>query len=60
MLDANATPPGFDGSYGWITITEANVIFPKRKTWNELGFELLQEAVAPDGTIFVLLQKISK
>jgi hypothetical protein len=50
----------FDGNYGWIGISEEEAIFPIGKTWDELGFELIDEFVAHDGTIFVLLKKISK
>lgn len=38
--------PGFDGQYGWISVSEAGAIFPRGKNWNELGFLLLEEFVA--------------
>lgn len=49
--------PGWDGNYGWLTIAEADVIFPAGATWDQLGFELLDEVTAVDGTIFVLLRR---
>ncbi|MEH1808431.1 hypothetical protein [Nostoc sp.] len=56
MVDVSFLTPGFDGYYGWITVNEADVIF-RLTTWDELGFQKMNEVVAKDGTIFVLLRK---
>ena len=44
--------PAFDGDKGWISITEFDVIYPG-VTFQALGFLILDEYVAFDGTIFV-------
>ena len=50
---------GFNGSFGWISINEFDAIYPQQgKTLRELGVTLLQELVAKDGTIFMLLAQI--
>ncbi|MEH2384901.1 MAG: hypothetical protein V7K14_03720 [Nostoc sp.] len=56
VVDVSFLTPGFDGNYGWITVNEADVIFHPA-TWDELEFEKMNEVVAKDGTIFVLLRK---
>lgn len=48
---------GFDGNYGWIGISEADAIFPVGKTWDELGFELMDEFVAHDVLYLSCLKK---
>lgn len=51
---------GFDGKRGWIACFEADVIFPAGQTWTKLGFKLVDEFVASDGTIFVFIETIIK
>lgn len=49
---------GFDGKRGWISISEVDAIFPAGQTWTKLGFKLVDEFVASDGTIFVFIEII--
>lgn len=42
--------PAFDGGYGWLTMTELNLIDPSASR-----FEILDEIEFVDGTVFVLI-----
>lgn len=49
--EVNLLEPAFDGEYGWLTISELNIIDA-----NATRFNVLDEAVFEDGTIFVLVE----
>lgn len=49
--------PAFDGIYGWISVNELNGLMSPGQTYQDKGWSQLDEYVAPDGTIFVLLGK---
>lgn len=53
--------PIFDGNNGWLSVDLAEKILPRRSpTWEEMGYDCWAEIVAPDGAIFVWLQKKSE
>lgn len=43
--------PAFDGEYGWLTMSELNVIDS-----NATRFNILDEAVFEDNTVFALVE----
>lgn len=50
LLDVTELVPAFDGDYGWLTMTELNLIDP-----NACRFEVLDESEFIDNTVFVLV-----
>jgi hypothetical protein len=44
--------PAFDGFYGWLTVTELNLLDP-----NCYRFDVIEEVEFIDGTTFVLVAK---
>lgn len=50
--------PAFDGSYGWLSIDELDVIAGNNsKNYAQLGMTFIDEVTFENGSIFVLIKK---